>query len=901
MSEQPEGTNTNFISAIMERCSGSEAAPTAATSPALGESAVCPRPPDTEDSERASMQDGQQISVGMQLPGVRAAGRLEAHKAEAGRQAITGGMNRGERTPTPPKSFFQLTPPRSGRSSKRGESGVHRTSSRWSRRGESGSKAVSTGGRTKGGDRHGSVLGALFPFGRDTKNKSDAETAQPAVVGAAKKKPSGVQFKPRDRHGSALGQMLMSHGHGHGHDHPSARHHEKDSHVGEMSKANMEDFIEDIRERAEAENKRIEAEYDYAQVHASKHWVPMIRPDSKGKQAWDWLVTFSIFASLVTMPLLLGFAEGLDQASMVAIQGTVEAIWLIDILVTFRTAIKRVELSKESLIARPWDVARHYVTTHFLGDLIATADLPFVAMHISADGFLPTRLATGASNEQLMLYSVVSLLPMPFLLLRLRRIYRNRHVVASRLFRPSGIGQIIRITIGIFYLCHVVAGVYWYISVVQLRRCLGRGCNIETEWDGLFNPPLMYASYLPDGMRALVALGHNVTRGGEANSAGGVFASVESYEAVVIERGEGVVGSTELVHHGMASSYLCAFVWAMNSITGLQLERPTNDLQNLLVVLVASASFLTNAVLVGSVSSVIAQMNHARTLEQNQRKAIAAHLEQGGIPRELRLTIDRFYDFVGGVAEARPDAHLLPSLPVGLKQQLDLFKKREIFTTVPFFKMCTFEQVMDLVPKVERIFAMPGLVIIRQGNPSDGLFMLVRGSLNIVDGENNVLAKRIQGEFVGEMSLLQEQPATATVITKEVCELFLLRRDDFLTLKVKYPELETQLDFFAKHKDEAAHQAASTKHMKLQQSNYERASRTSKFDGEGGRFTSGRPAGLVRQGTRYLTDRSPLARSATRKLCGSREQSRKARKQPMPKQDDADIEDSLVLDDEMAA
>ena len=37
---------------------------------------------------------------------------------------------------------------------------------------------------------------------------------------------------------------------------------------------------------------------------------------------------------------------------------------------------------------------------------------------------------------------------------------------------------------------------------------------------------------------------------------------------------------------------------------------------------------------------------------------------------------------MGGVAEARPEQSILPSLPSGLLSQLEIYKKREIFTTV---------------------------------------------------------------------------------------------------------------------------------------------------------------------------------------------------------------------------
>ena len=46
--------------------------------------------------------------------------------------------------------------------------------------------------------------------------------------------------------------------------------------------------------------------------------------------------------------------------------------------------------------------------------------------------------------------------------------------------------------------------------------------------------------------------------------------------------------------------------------------------------------------------------------------------------------------------------------------------------------------------------------------------MVSRGTLNIVDRRGTIVAKRINGEFVGEQSLLHGTPAGADVLTKDV-------------------------------------------------------------------------------------------------------------------------------------
>ena len=290
------------------------------------------------------------------------------------------------------------------------------------------------------------------------------------------------------------------------------------------------------------------------------------------------------------------------------------------------------------------------------------------------------------------------------------------------------------------------------------------------------------------------------------------------------------------------------------------------------------------------------------------------------------MLIDEFYDFRGGVAEALPDEAILPSLPAGLRSQLDLFQKREVFTSLPFFRECTHEQVMDLVKgvgdapppaqllagadtrrassqlcervaspltvpisrslpppicsacpltpslpppplqlrrsphppppplppttaspirssdeprvrQVKRIYTVPGRVLIQQGHPSDGLYMITRGLVGIVDGSGEVLAERVAGEFVGESSLLDDSPsgAGASCVTMEFCEMFVLSREEFAKLVARHHDLLERIRFFATHKDDAAHQAARTKQLKLQQERFtQHPGRASVGDQHGG-------------------------------------------------------------------
>jgi CRP/FNR family cyclic AMP-dependent transcriptional regulator len=85
-----------------------------------------------------------------------------------------------------------------------------------------------------------------------------------------------------------------------------------------------------------------------------------------------------------------------------------------------------------------------------------------------------------------------------------------------------------------------------------------------------------------------------------------------------------------------------------------------------------------------------------------------------------------------------------------------------------------------------------GTEMIRQGEVSDVIYFMVDGGASVaVEGVGEV-ARLGGGDIIGEISLLDEHEATASVITREISTVLLLRKD---LLEVK---LEEDLGFAAR-------------------------------------------------------------------------------------------------------
>ncbi len=118
--------------------------------------------------------------------------------------------------------------------------------------------------------------------------------------------------------------------------------------------------------------------------------------------------------------------------------------------------------------------------------------------------------------------------------------------------------------------------------------------------------------------------------------------------------------------------------------------------------------------------------------------------------------------------------------PVGLEQ---VTTAQSIFSDIKLFEGLSNEEVREMVRACELVSFEPGDTLFEQGDEADALFIVGQGELEVVAqstlGEKVVLAVLGAGTVVGEMSLIQGGPRSATVESVSESEVFRLDHDTF--------------------------------------------------------------------------------------------------------------------------
>lgn len=107
----------------------------------------------------------------------------------------------------------------------------------------------------------------------------------------------------------------------------------------------------------------------------------------------------------------------------------------------------------------------------------------------------------------------------------------------------------------------------------------------------------------------------------------------------------------------------------------------------------------------------------------------------------------------------------------------------EVLRRVPLFSELSpadFQRVMEVAR--ERSYPKNS-VILFEDDPGDALYVVGAGQVKVVligeDGREVILSVLGEGEFFGEMALIDDEPRSAHVIAMEDSTLVVLRREDF--------------------------------------------------------------------------------------------------------------------------
>lgn len=126
-----------------------------------------------------------------------------------------------------------------------------------------------------------------------------------------------------------------------------------------------------------------------------------------------------------------------------------------------------------------------------------------------------------------------------------------------------------------------------------------------------------------------------------------------------------------------------------------------------------------------------------------------------------------------------------------MKDRTDALRAIPLFSTL---EENVLEEIAGLL--IDRKFPKDA-IIFEEGSLGDYMYLIQEGQVKVTkmseDGREKILEILSAGDFVGEMSLLDREPRSASVKTTRACLLLALSRHDFLGLLRENPEISMEM------------------------------------------------------------------------------------------------------------
>ncbi|XP_037962213.1 potassium/sodium hyperpolarization-activated cyclic nucleotide-gated channel 2 isoform X5 [Plutella xylostella] len=466
---------------------------------------------------------------------------------------------------------------------------------------------------------------------------------------------------------------------------------------------------------------------------AAGHWV--IHPCSSFRFYWDLCMLLLLVANLIILPVAISFFNDDLSTRWIAFNCLSDTIFLIDIVVNFRTGIMQQD-NAEQVILDPKLIAKHYLRTWFFLDLISSIPLDYI--------FLIFNQVNDFSESFQILHAGRAL--------RILRLAKLLSLV--RLLRLSRLVRYVSQWEEVYFLN--MASVFMRIfNLICMMLLIG-------HWSGC--------------LQFLVPM----LQGFPANS---WVAINELQEAFWLEQYSWAL--FKAMSHMLCIGY------------GRFPPQSLTDMWLTMLSMISGATCY--ALFLGHATNLIQSLDSSRRQYREKRldvKQVEEYMAYRKLPREMRQRITEYFEhrYQGKFFD---EELILGELSEKLREDVINYNCRSLVASVPFFANADSNFVSDVVTKLRYEVFQPGDIIIKEGTIGNKMYFIQEGIVDIVMANGEVATSLSDGSYFGEICLLTNARRVASVRAETYCNLFSLSVDHFNAVLDQYPLMRRTMESVA--------------------------------------------------------------------------------------------------------
>ncbi|XP_061720351.1 potassium/sodium hyperpolarization-activated cyclic nucleotide-gated channel 2 isoform X5 [Cydia pomonella] len=497
---------------------------------------------------------------------------------------------------------------------------------------------------------------------------------------------------------------------------------------------------------------------------AAGHWV--IHPCSSFRFYWDLCMLLLLVANLIILPVAISFFNDDLSTRWIAFNCLSDTIFLIDIVVNFRTGIMQQD-NAEQVILDPKLIAKHYLRTWFFLDLISSIPLDYIFLIFNQVNDFSESFQILHAGRALRILRLAKLLSL-VRLLRLSRLVRYvsqweevyilQNLQKKRTERRGRLSSDVAKKKGdtksnlIFKFLNMASVFMRIFNLICMMLLIG-------HWSGC--------------LQFLVPM----LQGFPANS---------------------WVAINELQDSFWLEQYSWALFKAMSHMLCIGYGRfPPQSLTDMWLTMLSMISGATcYALFLGHATNLIQSLDSSRRQYREKVKQVEEYMAYRKLPREMRQRITEYFEhrYQGKFFD---EELILGELSEKLREDVINYNCRSLVASVPFFANADSNFVSDVVTKLRYEVFQPGDIIIKEGTIGNKMYFIQEGIVDIVMANGEVATSLSDGSYFGEICLLTNARRVASVRAETYCNLFSLSVDHFNAVLDQYPLMRRTMESVA--------------------------------------------------------------------------------------------------------
>lgn len=452
--------------------------------------------------------------------------------------------------------------------------------------------------------------------------------------------------------------------------------------------------------------------------------IPMLlHPECNFCSYWDLLSMVLILYSCLTIPYRLAFSAHAKGMWKLVDRG-VDLTFMVDICITFRTAIK----PSDVLITSPLAVAKDYLSGWFILDFMSS--FPFD---------LVLEIFTDAANPDAARILKVIRIGRMLKILRMVRLQRLLKKLQDSLGIKNGVMTSIKFGLFIMLCAHMEACIWFSVSTneSQLANNWALGYCIKADSDN-FNADCgnICDFYTCEEKCCFADVAAGVTPPPQCDFMGGDNRT----KCIAQDGGDPTVPWCKCMSTCMQcdvmKQYVASLYWSLVTMTTLGYGdiTPANNIERLFCVWAMLLGACIFAYSVTNMCTLVHNLDPSAVYFRNRVDQLNDMMDYMSLPKETRKRIMDFFFFKmnrSTVCIYNQDL-ILKDLSKTLCEDVQFVSLHLLIENIPFFQDCERGFIGQIATKLKGDARAPGDVICEQGRISIQMYMLRKGSLECV-------------------------------------------------------------------------------------------------------------------------------------------------------------------------